>query len=64
LNGTNVLISWPAGTPGYALQQNTNLTTTNWVNVTNPAVPNQGMNQITALPNGSGLFYRLALPAP
>jgi hypothetical protein len=61
---TNLLVSWPGGTPGYALQQNLDLTTTNWVNVTNQAVLTNGVNQV-ALPNdGGNLFYRLILPLP
>jgi hypothetical protein len=63
-HGTNLLVSWPGGTPGYALQQNFNLTTTNWVNVTNQAVLTNGVNQATMPNNGGSLFYRLILPLP
>ncbi len=63
-NDTNILVSWPGGTPGYALQQNLDLTTTNWVNVTNQAVLTNGVNQVTMPNNGSNLFYRLMLPSP
>jgi hypothetical protein len=63
-NGANLFISWPGGTPGYALQQNLDLTTANWVNVTNQTVLTNGLNIITAPNNGSNSFYRLFLPAP
>ena len=63
-NDTNILVSWPGGTPGYALQQNLDLTTTNWVNVTSQAVLTNGVNQVTEPNNGSNLFYRLILPSP
>jgi len=63
-NGTNVLVFWPGGTPGYALQQNEDLTTTNWVNVTSPPALTNGLIQVIAPNNGSNLFYRLILPSP
>jgi hypothetical protein len=63
-NGASLFISWPGGTPGYALQQNLDLTTANWVNVTNQTVLTNGLNIITAPNNGSNSFYRLFLPAP
>jgi hypothetical protein len=63
-NGGNFLVSWPAGTPGYALQQNSSLTATNWVNVAGPSISTNGLNQVTTPNNGSNLYYRLILPAP
>ena len=63
-NGTNVLISWPGGTPGYALQQNSSLMTSNWVNVSSQSILTNGQNQAAAPNNGSNLFYRLILPSP
>jgi hypothetical protein len=64
-NGTNLFVSWPGGTPGYTLQQNSDLTTTNWVNVTNQLVVTNGLN-VFATPgnNGGNSFYRLLLPTP
>jgi hypothetical protein len=57
--GGGTLLSWPFLTPGYVLQQNTNLATTNWVTVTNaPAV----VNQVISAPAGPNNFYRLAKP--
>jgi len=61
INGTNALISWPAAISGYVLQANSDLTTTNWVNVTNlPSVVNQ-QNQVTLPAGSSKMFYRLNL---
>jgi len=63
-NGTSLFVSWPGGTPGYTLQQNSDLTTTNWVDVTNQPVLTNGLNIFTTPYNGSSSFYRLLLPAP
>jgi hypothetical protein len=63
-DGANVLVAWPGGTPGYTLQQNLDLTTTNWVNVTNQTAITNGLNIFTTPYNGSNSFYRLLLPAP
>jgi hypothetical protein len=46
---------------GYVLQQNSNLATTNWVNVTNPASMVNGQNQVVVPVNSSNAFYRLNL---
>ena len=64
LQDTNALVSWPAAAPGYVLQQNSDLTTPNWVNVTNPKNLTNGLNQVTVPNNGSNLFYRLVLHSP
>jgi hypothetical protein len=63
-NGANLSVTWPGGTPGYVLQQNPDLTTTNWVNVTEQPILTNGLSQVTTSNNGSNLFYRLMLPAP
>ena len=62
LSGTNVLLSWLTPPGDVVLQQNFDLTTTNWNTVTNtPAVTN-GQNQLF-LPSGSGnQFYRIEYP--
>jgi hypothetical protein len=62
--GASLGVSWPGGTPGYTLQANSNLTTTNWVNVTGQPVLTNGLNLVTTPNNGSNLFYRLILPSP
>jgi hypothetical protein len=63
-SGTGLLLSWPGGTPGYSLQQNPDLTTTNWVNVTNQIILTNGLNVFSAPYSGSNSFYRLLPPAP
>jgi hypothetical protein len=55
----SMLLSWPAPSDGFVLQQNSNLTTTNWVTVTNsPAVVNDE-KQVTISPSVGNSFYRL-----
>ena len=63
-NGSDLVVSWPEGTPGYMLQQNSDLTTTNWVTVTGQLVLTNGLNVFTTPGNGSNSFFRLLLPAP
>jgi photosystem II stability/assembly factor-like uncharacterized protein len=57
--GGNAFLSWPWPASGFVLQQNTNLATTNWVNVTNPPAV---VNQVVAAPPGANNFYRLTAP--
>jgi hypothetical protein len=60
LNG--VAISWSTNATGFVLQQNGDLGTTNWVNVsTTPTVTNQ-QNQVIAAPLVDSQFYRLRHP--
>ena len=54
-----ILITWPAPSTGYVLQQSTNLTTTNWLAVTNPAMVVNGEMQITVSPTVGNRYYRL-----
>ena len=61
LSGGNALVSWPGSAPGFKVQQNSGLNTTNWMNVTNFVLSTNGLNQITA-PVSTNMFYRLALP--
>ncbi len=59
LAGTNVVISWPTNATGYALLQNSNVTTTAWAAVTN-ASNVDGTNLTVTLPAlGGQEFYRL-----
>ncbi|HTB85947.1 MAG TPA: LamG-like jellyroll fold domain-containing protein [Candidatus Sulfotelmatobacter sp.] len=62
LNNNSSLISWPGSVLGYTLQQNSDLTTTNWMNVTNVNILSNGLNQVTAPTGGPNMFYRLILP--
>jgi hypothetical protein len=57
----NVLISWPGATPGFTLQQNADLSTSNWANVTNGVVLTNNLNQVI-ISATSNMYYRLALP--
>jgi hypothetical protein len=56
---SSVLVFWPAPSDGFVLQQNTNLTTTNWVAVTNPPVVVNGEKQVTVSPLVGNRYYRL-----
>jgi hypothetical protein len=60
LTGANtVVLSWPASASGFGLQQNSDLSTTNWVYVTN-FVSVVGSNyQVIVSPNTARQFYRL-----
>jgi DNA/RNA endonuclease G (NUC1) len=62
LTSTNTLIvSWPVSPAGF-LQQNSNLTTTNWVNVTNAANVGGGQNQIILPTSSENNFFRIIYP--
>jgi hypothetical protein len=61
LNRPNALISWSGTIIGYELQENSDLTTTNWVNVTNQVYLTNGLNQVTVPLTSSNQFYRLIL---
>ena len=54
-----VMISWPAPSTGYVLQVNTDLTTTNWLTVTNPPIVANGEMVITVSPTVGNRYYRL-----
>lgn len=56
------LVSWPAPSQGFVLQQNPNLGTTNWVNVVNPVTVLNGRNQVTINPTPGNVYYRLINP--
>jgi hypothetical protein len=55
------LVSWPGVILGYVLQQNSDLTTTNWINVTYPENLVNGQYQVTMPMTSSNVFYRLNL---
>jgi hypothetical protein len=57
-------LSWPVPSTKYAVQQNLDLTTTNWVMLTNVPVLNLSnlQHEVIMSPVGSGGFYRLATP--
>jgi hypothetical protein len=58
--GTNVLISWPTGFPGYHLQFATNLATlTVWSNVTQTLATNGNQVSVSVTASGVRKFFRL-----
>jgi hypothetical protein len=57
--GSSLLLSWPSSTWPYVLQQNSDLTTTNWLDVTAAATLTNGYFQWTAPPLTGNGFYRL-----
>jgi hypothetical protein len=60
LTPTNaVVISWPAPSTGFALQQNGTLDPASWVTVTNSTSVANGQNQLIVSPPVGTQFYRL-----
>lgn len=57
-NPNTALLSWLPTWPGYLLQQNTNLATTNWSTVSNPS----GTNHVSISPATGKNFFRLRHP--
>lgn len=61
--GLHLAFTWPTNPTGLVLQRNNNLTSTNWVNVTNPATVSGTNRQIIISPlTGPGSFFRLLRP--
>ncbi|HEV2330591.1 MAG TPA: hypothetical protein VGY56_17560 [Verrucomicrobiae bacterium] len=58
----NLLVFWPDATPGFMLQQNTDLSTSNWIDVTNGPILTNDLTLVT-IPAATNIFFRLALPA-
>ena len=58
----DVMLTWPLPSTGFELEQNSDLTTTNWTGVNSPVV-DDGTNKITYVPIGSGkAYFRLKHP--
>ncbi len=59
--GSNALLSWTIPSLDFTLQQNSDLTTTNWTDVTTPPVLNLTnlQNQVLLSPSSGNTFYRL-----
>ena len=57
-----VVLSWPASSSGFNLQQNTNVASTNWVAVLTTPVVTNGRNQVIVSPPLGTKFYRLQFP--
>jgi hypothetical protein len=61
-SGTNVVLSWATPSGGFELQKNSDLTTTNWLTVTNASVVTNGQNQVTLSRSNTSQFFRLKYP--
>jgi hypothetical protein len=61
-SGGNLLISWPSPPGDFVLQQNSDLTTTNWLAVTNLLTITNFQNQAILSPANGKQFYRLKYP--
>lgn len=57
-----VMISWPSPSTGFALQQNTNLNTTNWTAPAEPITDNGTNKFIVVNPPAGNRFFRLVSP--
>ncbi len=63
LTPTNaVVISWPAASTGFTLQQNSDLNPATWVTITTNAVVTNGVNEVVVSPPMGQQFYRLKFP--
>lgn len=56
---TNLLLSWPTQSVAYAVQQNRDFNSTNWVTLTNLPVVMGSQNQVTLAKPQATMFYRL-----
>jgi hypothetical protein len=61
-NVNSVTLSWLAPSNAFRLQQNPNLTTTNWTNVTHSVSVTNSQNQVIMSPAAGNKFYRLVNP--
>ena len=60
LSQTNtILVCWPSSSTNFVLQQNANLTGTNWVNVASTPADNGLLKCIAINPSPGALFFRL-----
>ena len=62
LSVTNVTLSWPTPPGSFTLQQNSDLTTTNWSAATNTPILTNGQYEVILAPAGARQFYRLEYP--
>jgi hypothetical protein len=61
LNGSDLTLSWPLASAGFALQARTNFTAGEWMDVSSPAPGVSGADWRVTLPQpaDSSVFYRL-----
>jgi hypothetical protein len=58
-SGTSVIVSWPASFTGFVLQENPDITTINWTDVTNSVDIVGDENQVTISRSDANNFFRL-----
>ncbi|MEI6077025.1 MAG: DNA/RNA non-specific endonuclease [Verrucomicrobiota bacterium] len=61
-NGTNLTLSWPSGAAGFSLQQNTNLSTTNWTTYNGSSSSNAATITVTIPIAAGNKYFRLVHP--
>ncbi len=61
-NPDTLLLAWPAAVTNYVLEQNADLTATNWTTVTNTAVLAGDEKQVILSPTSARNFFRLHRP--
>jgi hypothetical protein len=60
VSSNSIVLSWPTNATGFGLEQNLDLTTTNWVAVTNAPTTTKGNKQVLlSITNNDNLFFRL-----
>lgn len=60
--GAGAVVSWPAQFPNYILQANSDLTSTNWVDLTNSVTKTETEYQVFIFTPADRNFYRLKSP--
>jgi hypothetical protein len=61
-SGGNLIFSWPSPPGSFVLQQNSDLTTTNWTVATNTVATTNYLNQVMFPPATNSQFFRLEYP--
>ena len=61
-SGGSLVLFWPSPPGDFVLQQNPDLTSTNWVAATNTPTLTNFQNQVILAPTASNQFYRLKYP--
>ncbi len=60
-NGSQLKLSWPAPSTGFALQETDQLAPGNWTNSTSTPTVSNGLNQISLSTSNTAKFFRLRL---
>ncbi len=61
-SGENVVISWPSPSTGFSLQQNSDLSTTNWTSFPGPVGDDGTTKRVTNSPPTANKYFRLVNP--